>query len=86
MKYTKIRGNNINQNTEIIVKNVKILNLEGISVFEVGQVGTIKHGKSKNNLTETSQGMIVKSQNNHKWAIQISNTGQVVTTDLGEET
>ena len=85
MKYTKIRGKNVAKDAQLQVSELLIKDATETSVFEVDTTGTVKHGKSRMEQTLSRAGIVVKSNNNHKWKLQVSDTGQIVTTDLGEE-
>ena len=85
MNYTKIRGKNIAKESKIQVSEILIKDAVEATVFEVDTTGTVAHGKSRTEQTMSRSGIVIKSSNNHKWKLQVSNTGQIVTTDLGEE-
>lgn len=78
--------NKINADIIRVQEELKIIKTTGeieTNIFSVSGAGTVTSGKSKNQQTEAEVGLILKSANGHRWKIQVSDTGQLVTTDLG---
>lgn len=51
--------------------------------IEIGIAGSVNKGKAISEQTETEDGYITKSENGTRWKIEVSDTGQIVTTNLG---